>query len=107
MYITFERQVPNPAFDFSPEAFQRQDWLKGLYAVDDFRVLNPWIGRPIMSWNVGGRWANHYSFSEGDTGYFSYAIDDYYTQFQESAQYRVHRLDDSDNYKEFIIALGV
>ena len=108
MYITFERQVPNPGFDFTdPRAYEQQGWLKGLYTVDDFRILNPWIGRPMMSWYVGARWTNHYTYSEGDTGYFKYLIDDYYTDLHETGQYRVHRLDDSSNYKEFIIVLGV
>lgn len=108
MYVNINRQVPDPNFNFNdPDSYQRQGWLKGLYTVDEFRVYNPWIGRPFMSWNHGNRWTNNYTFSEGDTGYFNYGIDDYYNNIQESGQYRVHRLDDSSNYKEFIIVLGV
>lgn len=104
-YVTISRQIPNPEFNFNdPDAYGR---LKGLYSVDEFRVYNPWIGRPFLSWNVGGRWTNNYTFSEGDTGYFRYSLDDYQNNLQESGQYRVHRLDDSEHYKEFIIVVGV
>ena len=108
MYVSIARQVPNSQFNFNdPDAYQRREWLTGSYDVDEFRVYNPWIGRPFLSWNHEGRWTNNYTFSEGDTGYFKYSIDDYENSLREVGKYRVHRLSDSNNYKEFIILLGV
>lgn len=108
MYVSLDRQLPNSEFNFNdPDQYQRREWIKALYPVTELRIYNPWIGRPFLSWPVKGGWGKNYTFSEGDTGYFSYAIDDYELGIKEQGQYRVHRLNDSSNYKEFIILLGV
>lgn len=107
MYITIERQEPNPDFDFAdPHAYERREWLKGQWPVDEFRLLNPWIGRPIMSWYRNNRWTDHRAYSEGTCAEFTYTVDDYSTPMHETGKFTVTRRDDSDLYKEFVIVLG-
>ena len=107
MYVTISRQYVNPNFDFTQEGYLRQDWLIGLPEVSQFRLYNPFIGRPFISWPINhSSWGNNDPFSEGDEKQFEWSVTDWETKIDEQhVKYTVKRLDDSDDYKEFLISL--
>jgi hypothetical protein len=106
MYITIVRQYVNPAFDFSVDAYRNREWFLAEPEVVGFRLYNPWIGKPFLSWAGRGRWSDDVDFKEGDTNEFAWSFADWETKIEEKdVKYTVHRLDDSDNFKEFIIKL--
>lgn len=106
MYITITRQYVNPNFDFSMESYRNYEWLIADPVVSQFRLYNPWIGKPFLSWAGRGKWGNDVSFSEGDTSQFAWGFSNWDPKIEEKdVQYTVHRFDDSDNFKEFIIKL--
>ncbi len=106
MYITIVRQYVNPAFDFSVDAYRNHEWFLAEPEVVGFRLYNPWIGKPFLSWAGRGRWSSDISFKEGDTNEFAWSFADWETKIEEKdVKYTVQRLDDSDNFKEFIIKL--
>lgn len=107
MYINIYRQYVNPKFDFSLEAYRRQDWFLAEPEVSHFRLYNPLFARPCLNWPEGGtRWGDGIPFSEGDTKQFAWEFSDWETKIEEKdVKYTVQRLDDSDDFKEFIIKL--
>lgn len=106
LYVNIVRQYVNPAFDFSLEAYRNQEWFLGEPEVAAFRLYNPWIGKPFLSWAGRGRWSDDVDFSEGDTNEFEWSFSDYETKIEEkNVKYTIHRQDDSDDFKEFIIKL--
>ncbi len=106
MYVHIYRQYVNPNFDFTPEAYQRQGWLIGQPEVSNFRLYNPILARPCLNWPEGNRWGDGLPFSEGDQHQFAWSIEDWETKIEEKdVQYTVKRLNDSDDYKEFLITL--
>jgi hypothetical protein len=120
MYVTIARQYPNDDFDFSPEAYIRGNWLKAQIDVANFRLYNPFWGRPFLQFsNRSNRWdGEEIAFSEGDQKQFHYdienqwSIDDNGNSYQmkieeHGVQWTARRNDDSDDYKEFVIRLSV
>lgn len=107
MYVTIARQYVNPNFDFSIEAYKREEWLLGLPEVSHFRLYNPILARPCLNWPEGStRWGPGLPFSEGDQHQFAWSFEEYEFPIKElDVQYYVKRLDDSDDYKEFLIRL--
>jgi hypothetical protein len=106
MYITIVRQYVNPEFDFSVDAYRNHEWFLAEPEVVGFRLYNPWIGKPFLSWAGRGRWGDDVDFKEGDTNEFAWSFADWETKIEEKdVKYTVQRLDDSDNFKEFIIKL--
>lgn len=106
MYVHIFRQYVNPDFDFSMEGYQNQGWLLGLPEVAEFRLYNPILARPCMNFPKGDRWGDGIPFSEGDQHQFGWTVDEYDFPIKEvDVQYYVKRLDDSDDYKEFLIRL--
>lgn len=106
MYVHIHRQYVNPEFDFTPEAYQRHNWLIGEPVVSEFRLYNPLFARPCLNWPTKNGWGDGLPFSEGDQHQFAWSIDDWETKIQEKdIQYTVKRLNDSDDYKEFLIRL--
>jgi hypothetical protein len=107
MYVTIYRQYVNPQFDFSIDAYRRQDWLLALPEVSMFRLYNPFLARPCLNWPVNHTgWDSGLAFSEGDQHQFAWNFSDWETKIEEKdVQYFVKRLDDSDDFKEFLIRL--
>lgn len=106
MYVHISRQYVNPNFDFSQEEYQRQSWLIGNPEVSSFRLYNPLFARPCLNWDINNRWSDGQPFSEGDQFQYAWSFADWETKIEErEVQYYVKRLDDSDNYKEFLIRL--
>ena len=106
MYINIVRQYVNPAFDFSYEAYTRQDWFLADPDVINFRLYNPFLGKPFLSWGGNPRWNDDVDFSEGDSHQFAWGFSNWETKIEEmDVKYTIQRLDDSDNFKEFIIKL--
>jgi hypothetical protein len=112
--ISIWRQIPNPHFDpHNPKDYQSgKDWQCGI-DVNGFRLYNPPLARPYLQWDLGGRWGDEVPFSEGDQHQYAYDIEkiwddryDYVTP-EKGVQWTVRRLDDSDNFKEFVIKLSV
>jgi len=106
MYVTIVRQYVNPEFDFSPEAYMRHDWLLDAPEVTRFRLYNPLFARACLDWPTGHGWGNSVPFSEGDTKQYAWSYSVWEPKIEEKdVQYTVQRLDDSDDFKEFIIKL--
>lgn len=106
LYVNIIRQYVNPAFDFSLEAYRNREWFIAEPEVAAFRLYNPWIGKPFLSWAGRGRWNEDVDFREGDTNEFEWSFSDYETKIEEkNVKYTIHRQDDSDDFKEFIIKL--
>lgn len=106
MYVSISRQYVNPNFGFTPEEYQRSAWLLGLPEVSNFRLYNPFIGYPSLDWPTRSGWGNSVSYSEGEQHPFAWSFSDWETKIEEKdVQYTVKRLDDSDDYKEFLIRL--
>lgn len=106
MYVTICRQYVNPDFDFSIEQYQNRQWLLGQPDVSSFRLYNPWIGRPFLSWAGKRGWTTDVSFSEGDSYQFAWSFSDWETKIEENdVKYSIQRLDDTNDFKEFIIKL--
>lgn len=106
MYVHIARQYVNPKFDFTPDAYRREEWLLDLPEVSHFRLYNPLFARPCLNWPNGNRWGTGIPFSEGDQHQFAWDYASYELKIKESdVQYYVKRLDDTDDYKEFLIRL--
>lgn len=107
MYVTILRQYVNPDFDFSdPEAYRRQDWLIAEPDVSVFRLYNPFLARPFLSWGGKSRWTDDVPFSEGDSHDYTWSFSDWDSKIKETdVLYTIERLGDSDNFKEFKITL--
>ena len=106
LYVTVVRQYVNPKFDFSIDAYRNREWFLAAPEVTGFRLYNPWIGKPFLSWSGRGRWNDDVDFKEGDTNEFTWSFSDWETKIEEKdVKYTIHRFDDSDNFKEFIIKL--
>jgi len=106
LYVTIVRQYVNPEFDFSIEAYRRQDWFLAEPEVTQFRLYNPLFARACLDWPTRNGWGNSVPFSEGDTKQYAWSFASWEPKIEEKdVQYTVHRLDDSDNFKEFIIKL--
>ncbi len=106
MYVHIHRQYVNPNFGFTPEEYQRGSWLIGQPAVSEFRLYNPLFARPCLNWPTQNGWGDGLPFSEGDQHQFAWSIEDWETKIEEKdVQYKVKRLNDSDDYKEFLITL--
>jgi hypothetical protein len=106
MYVHICRQYLNPNFDFTPEAYQRQGWLIDDPQVSEFRLYNPFLARPCLDWSTKNGWGNSIAFSEGDQQQFAWSYSEWETKIEEKdVQYTVKRLNDSDDYKEFLIRL--
>lgn len=108
MYVTFARQYVNPNFDFEPDSYRRGDFLLDLPDVQEFRLSNPLFARPGLSWPNKGRtgwiWAD--SYSEGDEHQYSWSYENWELKLSETdVRYTVKRLNDSDDYKEFLVRL--
>lgn len=107
MYVHICRQYVNPNFGFTPKEYQENSWLLGLPEVSHFRLYNPFLARPCLNWPENGtRWGEGIPFSNGDQKQFAWSFEDWETKIEEKdVQYTVKRLDDSDDYKEFLIRL--
>ena len=106
MYVTIVRQYVNQEFDFSPEAYVRHDWMLDEPDVSRFRLYNPLFARACLDWPTSHGWGNSVPFSEGDTKHYSWSYSSWDSKIEEKdVQYTVQRLDDSDDFKEFIIKL--
>ena len=108
MYVTIARQYVNPNFDFTPDAYRRYEFLIGIPEVQEFRLYNPFLAKPSLDWPNQGRtgWVWGESYSEGDQKTHTWSYEDWETKIKEiDVQYTVKRLDDSDDYKEFLIRL--
>jgi hypothetical protein len=107
LYVTICRQYVNPKFDFSPEAYMRHDWMIGEPDVSRFRLYNPLFARACLNWPTQNGWGDNVPFSEGDSKEFAWSFYDWETKIEEKdVKYTVKRLDDSDDFKEFIITLN-
>lgn len=106
MYVHIYRQYVNPNFGFTPQEYQQESWLLAEPEVSRFRLYNPFLARPCLDWDVGNRWGDSVPFSEGDHYEFGWSFADWETKIEETnIQYKVVRLPDSDDYKEFLIIL--
>lgn len=109
MYVTVYRQYVNPNFDFTPDAYRKEEWLLSLPDVSHFRLYNPFLARPFLQFAQSGDSGWHgeeFPFSEGDQKQFAWSFNDWETKIDEKdVQYTVKRLNDSDDYKEFLIRL--
>jgi hypothetical protein len=74
--------------------------------VSKFRLYNPLFARACLDWPTERGWGNSVPFSEGDTKHYSWSYSVWDPKIEEKdVQYTVQRLDDSDDFKEFIIKL--
>jgi len=107
MYVHIYRQYVNPNFGFTPQEYQQESWLLAEPEVSHFRLYNPFLARPCLDWPIKyTQWGNSIPFSEGDQHQFSWSFSDWETKIEEKdVKYTVKRLDDSDDYKEFLIVL--
>lgn len=106
LYVSIFRQYVNPAFDFSLEAYRRQSWFLAEPEVSAFRLYNPLFARACLNWPTNNGWGDSVPFSEGDIKQFTWDFDDWQTKIEEKdVKYTVQRLDDSNDFKEFIIKL--
>jgi len=102
------RQIPNPHFDpMDPQSFIQHKDFQFLSDVSSFRLYNPLFARPYLQWNQGGS----IPFSEGDEKHFAYEVEKIWNERydyvipEKDIQWSVHRLDDSSDFKEFLIKL--
>lgn len=117
LYVRISRQYPNDKFDFSPQGYQRGDWLENEQDVIHIRLYNPFLARPFLQFAQSGDLGWHgteFPFSEGDQKTFQYDVDDFWLtdenrwwgKAEKGIKWTVRRNDDSD-YKEFVIRLSV
>ena len=107
MYVTIYRQYVNPEFDFSLKQYRENNWMLAEPDVSTFRLYNPLFARACLNWPNGRNgWGDSVPFSEGDTKQFAWSFTDWQTKIEEKdVKYTVHRSDDSDDFKEFVIRL--
>lgn len=117
LYVRVSRQYPNDKFDFSPEAYQRGNWLENDADVMQFRLYNPFLARPYLQFaKSNSKWDGpEFPFSEGDQKTFQYDVEDFWLQdenkwwgkAEKGVKYTVRRNDDTSDFKEFVIRLSV
>lgn len=109
IYVTVNRQYPNPDFDFEPKSYEHYEWLMADIEVTHFRLYNPWIGWPTLDWPKGNGWnGGSENYGVYDQFQFAYSIDEYGFKYNENkVQYYVRRNEDSYDFKEFYLRLSV
>ena len=106
MYVTIFRQYVNPNFGFTPEEYTNNSWLIAEPIISEFRLYNPFLARPCLNWSERDHWSSGQPFSEGDQFQYDWNFSDWETKIEETnVHYTVKRLDDSDDFKEFLIRL--
>lgn len=106
MYVNIYREYVNPNFGFTPEEYVNRSWLIDEPNISTFRLYNPFLAHPCLNWLEGDHWGSGQPFSEGDQFNYAWSFSDWETKLSEdNVQYTVKRLDDSDDFKEFLIRL--
>ena len=109
IYVSVNRQYPNPNFDFEPKSYEHYGWLIASLEVSQFRLYNPFIGWPTLDWPKGNTWSGgSINYGQEEQHQFGYTIDEYGFKYNEKdVQYYVRRNSDTDDYKEFYLRLSV